>query len=129
MGIFNEEKLGEEIKKQWGEYGAHYELFKSQQKRIEELLKSHSDWMTLALERKDVIVDQQKRIEELVAENSKLKDDLGDKSVDTYFKLSKENTELRDYIKMVYTSVTGGGYIVTFNDNDIKKMKQLLNKN
>ena len=27
MAIFNEEKLGEEIKKQWGEFGVHYEIF------------------------------------------------------------------------------------------------------
>lgn len=28
MNVFNEETLGEEIKKTWGEHGAHYEVYK-----------------------------------------------------------------------------------------------------
>ena len=32
--IFNEQTLGEEIKKQWGEFGAHYEVFKMLLKRV-----------------------------------------------------------------------------------------------
>lgn len=37
--IFNEKTLGEEIKKKWGEYGAHYEVYMDLLKRLKELEK------------------------------------------------------------------------------------------
>jgi len=37
MAIFNEEKLGEEIITQWGEFGAHYEVYRNLIKERDEL--------------------------------------------------------------------------------------------
>ncbi len=32
--LFNEKTLGEEIKKKWGEYGVHYEIYQMMMKQL-----------------------------------------------------------------------------------------------
>jgi len=43
--IFNEDSLGEEIKKQWGEFGAHYEVYQMLLKALKATEKSeYTEW-------------------------------------------------------------------------------------
>lgn len=77
----------------------HESLQKELEEAREEKDKYFNKWKDALGDKYSDYFEMKEQLTKLKQENAKLKDDLGDKSVETYFKLSDENTQLKQEIK------------------------------